>query len=220
VVGWTRGIDCLLWVENRLSHEGGKRTLLAGAGAASIEDFEGDEPVKRWLLFLTPLLVVGGCAGRTPGQSSFPAAYELVADGGRTAVSSEVMIYLYDDASRMTAIARRDDASVGIGGYDQMNACDAGDYCVRIDEAPGPLIVFIEPASSLSFDGWRYEVERNVLEHEQCDRFTARQPIREDWFSYLHCGGLGITSITTFQGGAVAKAFQLRSYLGLGASAR
>lgn len=208
------------WVESSPSLEGGKRKLLAGAGAVSMEDFEGGEPVKRWLLILTPLLVVGGCAARTPGQPTFPAAYELVAERGHTAVSSEVMVYLYDDASGMTAISRRGDTSVGIGGYDQMNACDAGIYCVRIDEAPGPLIVFIAPASSMSFDGWRYEVERNVLEHEQCDRFTARQPIREDWFSYLHCSGLGIASITTFQGVAVAKALQLRSYLGLGASAR
>lgn len=176
--------------------------------------------MKRRSLLFASVLLVGGCAGYGPAHPTFPAAYELLAERGQSPNPSQVTVYLYDDAFRAAAIARRDDVSVGVGGYDQITVCDAGDYCVRIEETPGPLVIFAEQRTSMIFDGWRYEMERDVLAHETCDRFTARQPTREDWFTYLNCGVLGITSITTFQGREVVKDLQLRSFLGLGSSAR
>lgn len=173
--------------------------------------------MRRWLL-LAMLPTVSGCANHTPKQPTFPAAYQLISERGRVPEASEVLVYLYDDALKITAVARRDDTSVGIGGYDQIQACGGGDYCVRIDEVPGPLVIFAEPLTSFTLDGWRYGVERSVLAHEGCDRFTARHPDREDWFTYLNCGPLGITSMTTLDGETIVKALQLRSYVGLGAS--
>ncbi|MGO4408547.1 MULTISPECIES: hypothetical protein [unclassified Brevundimonas] len=174
--------------------------------------------MRRWFLLATLPSAVSGCANHTPEQPKFPAAYQLVSERGRVLEASEVLVYLYDDALKITAIARRDNTSVGIGGYGQIRACAAGDYCIRIEEAPGPLVVFADPLTSLELDGWRYGVERSVLAHEGCDRFTARHPGREVWFTYLNCGPLGITSMTTLDGETIVKALQLRSYVGLGFS--
>lgn len=174
--------------------------------------------MRRWLLLATLPFAASGCASHTSEQPKFPAAYQLIAERGHVSETSDVLVDLYDDAMKMTAVARRDDISVGIGGYDQIQACGAGEYCIRIEEVPGPLVVFAEPPTSLTLEGWRYEAERSVLEHENCDRFTARHPDREDWFTYLNCGALGITSMTALEGETIVKALQLRSYVGLGSS--
>jgi|LauGreDrversion4_2_1035121.scaffolds.fasta_scaffold1115324_1 hypothetical protein len=171
----------------------------------------------RWPLYLSPVLLAGGCAGHVTVHPTFPAAYELVAQRDHN-LGPEVMVYLYDDTFRMAAVARRDEQSYYIGAYDQITLCDAGDYCVRIEEAPGSLVVFAEPEESLSFDGWHYEVERDVVPRSACDRFTARHPTRNHWFTYISCGVSGIMSIKTYEGQALVEHFELRSFGGLGSS--
>ena len=117
----------------------------------------------------------------------------------------------------MSVVGRRDSESVHIGEGDEIHHCSVGDYCVRIDEAPGPLVVFAEPETSIDFDGWRYDVERNVYANQGCDRFTARKDGSEEWFTYVNCGFLGLATITSFEGQRIFRALELRSYSGLGA---
>jgi hypothetical protein len=170
--------------------------------------------------FLSVLLlgILTGCATRSAVQPNFSAAYQLVAARGHAPLAAETTVYLFDDALNLTAVARRDQRSVGIGGYDQMQDCQAGDYCVEFAEVPGPLVVFSEPRTSLSIDGWQYETERRVPSLDTCDRFTARHPAKAEWFTYTWCEGLGISSIITHDGPTLVMGLQLRSYLGLGST--
>lgn len=194
------------------AESGGRYDVIGFASLSGLQDRPEGFPTERMLERGQYSLPTYGAA-----TDQYSAAYQRTFDLGAPS-NNDVMMFMYDETQRLSVITRRDALSVGSGGWLNFEFCNAEAYCVRIDETPGPLIILEEPAQTAEFDGWRYQVTRNVMAHEICDGYRASRDTDDLSFTYTHCGALGITDIRTFKGEQMLRRYELRSYAGLGAS--
>jgi hypothetical protein len=192
------------------AERGGRYDVVGFASIADLQDRPPGFPTERMLERGQYTLPTYGGA-----TDQYSAAYQRTFDLGAPPDSGAMMI-MYDETQRLSVITRRDALSVGSGGWFIFEFCNAGAYCVRIDETPGPLIILEPTAQTTEFYGWRYQVTRDVMTHESCDGYRANRDSDDLSFAYTHCGSLGITDIKTFEGDQMLRRYELRSYTGLG----
>lgn len=192
------------------AQNGGQYDVIGFASIEGLQDRPEGFPTERMLERGQYTLPTYGTA-----TDQYSAAYQRTFDLGAPP-DNGTMMFMYDETQRLSVITRRDALSVGSDGRLNFEFCNAGAYCVRIDEAPGPLIILEPSAPTTEFDGWRYLVTREVMAHESCDGYRASRDADDLSFAYTHCGSLGITEIKTFKGDQMLRRYELRSYTGLG----
>ncbi|MFC5342700.1 hypothetical protein ACETK8_06085 [Brevundimonas staleyi] len=160
---------------------------------------------------------LAGCQSMvTPPGLTFPNAYEMTFDYGRD-LTGEVLMFVYDQPAMMSAVMRRDSRNIEIGSFEEIFSCSWGDRCLVVGELEGPLVILAPPLDQVVADGWRIEVARNTMDRSSCDSYTASRTNDALRYQYVHCGGVGVIRMTTFDGPTKLREYELRSYIGVAA---